>query len=84
MDAVGLASGNLEIAWPSGASRKDDGVVLRAKLFNVAIDADVSVRHKRLKIDISTRCEAKTDNERGTYHTLGGHEIDATLDDLLV
>lgn len=55
MDAVGLTAGDLEIAWPRCTSGEDDGVVLRTKLLDVAVNANVRVRYERLKIGISTR-----------------------------
>ncbi len=86
VDTVGLAVGDLEVAWPCRTSADNDSIVLGSNLINVDITSHMGIRDERLKgfiaivnkgSDPSIRC-----NE--TYHSLCGHQIQTTLDDALI
>lgn len=86
VDTVGLAVGDLEVAWPCRTRADNDSIVLGSNLINVDITSHMGIRDERLKgfiaivnkgSDPSIRC-----NE--TYHSLCGHQIQTTLDDALI
>ena len=83
MNSVRLAARNFQIAGPSCTSRENNGIVDVSDILYIDIDTHVRIWNKCL--DIKLRLDQpKNVRVFKSYHTLGGHEIQAALYDLLV